>query len=115
MGESGDMDAQIVLYNIYLAGKDGIPKNDKKNFYWCYKLAESGYEEAYVNLGISYLDGNGTAKDSRKGFYWVKKAAEIGDSKGMEILSGLYRDGEGTDVDMSQYRYWQKMWKQNQQ
>jgi len=87
-----DANEQFELGNKYRDG-DGVPKDEKKKFYWYAKAAEQGHVQAQTLIGGAYVVGVVEAdipKDLEKAKYWYTKAAEQGNVKAQTILGEFY-------------------------
>ena len=85
--ESGDVDAQIYLMDLYNGGAGDIGDDQEESAYWAEKAAENGDKEAMGVLGERYYFGRGVERDFKRAFYWLKKAAARG------CQSAVYRLG----------------------
>lgn len=79
---------------MYFDG-EGVPKDNKKAFYWWTNAAEKGHASAQYKLGKMYYDGIETQRDRGKAAYWWAKAAEQGDFYAPFDLGMLYYEGRG--------------------
>jgi len=64
-GEKKSM-AQADLGNSYLLGKNGVKKDAKRAIILYSLAAEQGHASAQFNLGVMYLNGNGTKPDIKR-------------------------------------------------
>jgi TPR repeat protein len=55
---------------------NGIKPNLDKSFYWCRKVAKSGFPSAQTYLGIKYLNGLGVKANPKKALKWFTKAVD---------------------------------------
>ena len=53
--------------------------------------AEMGSPEAFLNLGVSYMNGHGVEENKEKAFQYFCKAAELGNADGMYNAALLMR------------------------
>ena len=93
----------------------GIPKTNKKAFYWFQKAVQNKRRAtqanravALCNLAIMYDFGHGIKKDSRKAFYLYKTAAKLGDSWAQCNLGNNYLEGIGCKVNETVGADWLK-------
>lgn len=88
--ESGDVDAQKYLMDLYKYG-DGDMKADKAEAaYWTEKAAKNGDVEAMAQLGRMYYYGQGVERDLRKGRDLMENAAEQGSASAAYTLGRHY-------------------------
>ncbi len=90
----------------YGNGEDGYPKNPEKAFSLYLQAAERTHEDAQVNLGLCYLNGEGVQKDPKKAVYWYAKAAEQKHSIAQYNLGVCYENGYGVKQDPEKAVYW---------
>lgn len=57
-------------------------------------LADHGYAEAQLLLGLMYSHGKGKPKDVKKGIQWITKAAEQGNEEAQYRLGAIFRNDE---------------------
>lgn len=104
LAETGDMNAQWALAEIYFNGIEGTMINfDRvRAFEWYMKAAEQGHIGAQMAVATSYRNGGlerekgyGVEKDEAKAVEWYKKAAELGAESAIYVLKNTY------DIDIS--------------
>lgn len=105
MAKSGNPAAQNKLSICYIDGL-GIPKDDKKAFFWATKAAENGNLKALHLLGFCYENGKGTEPDPFQAFSFYKIAALRGMPTAFNDLAQCYLNGTGTPVDSIKARAW---------
>ena len=64
--------------------------------------------EILCELGIRYLNGDGTDRSVAKARKYLAKAAEAGNAKAMEILADTYKD-DGKEESEKYLGYWYRM------
>lgn len=69
-------------------------------------LAGKGEAKAQYNLGIMYLNGQGTPHDNKEAASWFRKAAEQGDADAQHRLGLMYIQGQGVPQDYSEAAFW---------
>ena len=69
LAESGDVEAQFNLGDMYLNGW-GVSQNYTEAAKWYRKAAEQGFAGAQVNLGYMYNNGQGVAQDYSEAVKW---------------------------------------------
>jgi eukaryotic-like serine/threonine-protein kinase len=98
--DRGDPAAQNALGVKYVAGEDGLPRDDVKAVEWYRKAALQGYAKAETNLGDMYLAGRGGLdKNPLEALSWYLKAAQQGWPDAQYRLGYLYEVGLGTAKD----------------
>lgn len=60
-------------------------------------LAEFGYTEAQLELGLLYLKGLGVSQNTSQAFSLFQKSADNGSPRGYMELGQMYEDGTGTE------------------
>ena len=79
--EADNVGALSKLAGYYANGEMGMPQNyEKANELW-FKAGELGCHEGYLNLGISYANGQGVEMDKKKAKYFYELAAMNGDAE----------------------------------
>jgi eukaryotic-like serine/threonine-protein kinase len=98
--DRGDPTAQNALGVKYVAGEDGLPRDDVKAVEWYRKAALQNYAKAETNLGDMYLEGRGGLdKNPLEALSWYLKAAQQGWPDAQYRLGYLYEVGLGTAKD----------------
>jgi TPR repeat protein len=69
-------------------------------------LAEKGFLDAQIHLGIMYRDGIGVAKNSVKAAKWFRQAAQQGHPIVQNALGEMYSRGEGVPVNYIEAVKW---------
>ncbi len=104
--KSGDIDAQMILGEMYLDGI-GIKIDHQKALFWLSKAAKSGDVEAQYLLGFMYDNGLEVAQDSKRAVNWYTKAALQGDVLSQYNLAVIYKEGKGeVKKDMKEAFKW---------
>jgi eukaryotic-like serine/threonine-protein kinase len=97
----GDAAAQNALGVKYVAGEDGLPRDDQKAVDWYQKSAQQGFPKGQTNLGDMYLSGRGGLdKDSVEALSWYLKAADHNFPDAQYRLGYLYEKGIGAAQDV---------------
>ena len=89
--KNGDPMCKILLANLYTNGL-GCQKSDEKAFELIREAAtqtEMDYPQAWYQLGLRYISGEGTPKSLELGVHWLKKAANAGNNDADELLMSL--------------------------
>lgn len=105
--ESGDIEAQYDLGNLYLTSLEGQANMDEAQK-WLTKAAEKGHVKALMNLYLIY-QGMWSKEylDPEKIVYWLEKAATQGDPLAMVFLSGVYSVFDfGVEHDFARALQW---------
>ena len=114
--ESGELEAQIDLGNMYYFGRDSVPKDYLQAAKWLRLAAEQGaaekgdaeqrVAEARYNLGILYVTGEGVAQDYAEAAKWFRMAAEQGIAEAQYNLGLAYSNGRGVAQDYAEAVKW---------
>jgi len=70
----GEPEAMNNLAVSYLLG-EGVPKDERKSFYWFRQAADRGHVDAMFGLGWGYDQGRGVAQNAREAVRWYRQAA----------------------------------------
>ena len=95
--EKGMPDAMFYLGLIYIVGPAGVPKDLEKAASLMKLSAENGYDDAKLELGMLYFQGDGVEKDIEKATYWFKKSADSGSKDGKEMFDYVTRAGKSSE------------------
>jgi TPR repeat protein len=100
LAEAGDIDAQLLLSNVYNFGL-GVSADSATAYHWLSVAAQQGDPEALYNLGAMTLAGVGTEPNVQEGMLLLSRAAELGNAAahfqlGMLAMQSLALTG---DVD----------------
>jgi hypothetical protein len=71
-----------------------------------HRLAEEGYVNAQLNLGVIYDHGQGVPEDPQEAVRWYLAAASQGSSGAQYNLGLMYATGKGLKSDMDQAADW---------
>jgi TPR repeat protein len=71
--ESGNVDAQFTLGNLYERGQ-GVPQDYFESALWYRRAAEQGHAGAQLYLGIYLAQGNGVEQNVVEAFKWIELA-----------------------------------------
>ena len=93
--ESGNLDAQFTLAQVYEVGSHGVPMDLDKAFKWYTVAAEAGYVPAQHFLGGMYASSRGTALNVAKAIYWFRMAADQGYPDSLYPVAYAYENGLG--------------------
>ena len=104
--KSGDIDAQMILGEMYLDGI-GIEADHQKAFFWLSKAARSGDSQAQYLLGFMYENGLKVASNIKRAVKWYTEAALQGDILAQYNLAIIYKEGKGeVEKDMKKAFKW---------
>ena len=101
--EQGSGDACLVLGDLYDSRRDGrtiAAKDDAIAFRYYKKAAQLGESECFRDVGLAYLEGNGTPKEPDQAVYWLQRAAAAGDQQAYAPLGLCYLNGTGVPADV---------------
>lgn len=102
--ESGDIDAQKYLMNLYSTGGGDIEENYEESAYWAEKAARNGNTEAMNKLGHMFYYGQGVEQDFEAALYWLEKAAEQGAEASAHLLGKYYKTLKQYKIAVKWYR-----------
>ena len=71
--------------------------------------AEQGESAAQIQLGLTYLNGEGVPQDYAESVRWFRAAAEQGDQRAQVNLGYMYRDGLGIPQDPAEAVRWYRI------
>ena len=103
--ESGDGRGMNTLGLLYKNCSGNCVKSLEKAFEWFEKSARAGCSKGYLNMGFSYLYGEGCKKSSTDALFSVSEAAqmkEAGDDIPIKIFQILYYVKEGGEKNMAE-------------
>lgn len=104
--ESGDVEAQISLYEAYGDGR-GAPQDREKAFAWAMKAAQQGSAFAEAIVGEAYLNGYApVAQDFKQARAWLERGAAHGHWAAAWMLSDIYKSGLGVPADKKKAQAW---------
>lgn len=119
MAQDGDADAQYLLGDIYLTGRQ-VPLNPRQAVFWLRKAAKNGQADAIFKIAILYHSGfqldqdAGTnilsvaleqgEPDHTKAFDWALRAAEMGQPDAMALVAHILTHGPDEMRDISRAR-----------
>jgi TPR repeat protein len=104
--KSGDVDAQMILGEMYLDGI-GVEADHQKAFFWLSKAARSGDAQAQYLLGFMYDNGIQVATNIKRAVKWYTEAALQGDILAQYNLAIIYKEGRGeVEKDMKKAFMW---------
>jgi TPR repeat protein len=102
----GDVRAQFELGNRYYLGHGGASKDFARALTWYRAAAALGNEDAEVNLGLMYAQGEGVQQDYAQALAWYRKAADQGLAIAQNNIGALYYSGNGVPQNYAQARVW---------
>lgn len=94
--EAGQIDAQIMLGQMYLKGQ-GVPADVAAGIAWIRKAADQGSPIAAYDLGLFSANGIGAPQDIHAAATWYRKAAHQGFPDAAFNLAVLYHKGVGLE------------------
>lgn len=106
--EANSTDAMNFLANIYLNGRNGVPKNTVKAISLYKQAAALGSNDAMTRLAYLYYYGSpDILRNEQMGISWAMKSAQLGGGECMELLSELYYEGKiGGKENIIKARFW---------
>ena len=103
--EQGDIDAQIILSQIYYNGKN-VPQDYAEAAKWCRLAAEKGHMEAQLMLGVMYYSGEGVPQNNAEAIKLYRCAAEQGESTAQFLVGMMYITGMGVPTSYKDAYVW---------
>ena len=100
--QNGDVSAQYRMARDY-----ETEKNYAQAIYWHKDLADKGWSESQLRLGLLYMDGHGVNQNTTEAIKWLKSAATQGDTNS-HLMLGLIYFGElpNSQPDIPQAVQW---------
>ena len=98
--------AQANMASIYLFGRYGVQKNEKKAIELLEKAAVQKHRWAQAELGRRYLYGQGVNQDYNMAFFHLVQAAWHNNPMGQFYLAELFFNGWGVDKDEKSSSFW---------
>ncbi len=106
--ESGDLESQVVLSEIYFAGFRDIRPDMMVSYHWARISAERGCPQSQRLMGHFYYYGLGTAPSTKRAVYWWEKAAGNNDIPALCQLGMMYSRGDyGEDLMEQGFKFMQ--------
>ena len=106
----GSLFIALVFCGTAVAVEDGLLAVDRGDYATALRLlrplAEEGNQEAQINLGNMYFDGNGVPLDYAQSVKWYLLAADQGNTDAQIALGFLYKYGEAVRLDYVQAYKW---------
>jgi TPR repeat protein len=96
----------LVIAPLMQSATSGGASNQGQEIATLKKRAEAGDPKAQVELGISYVSGNGVALNESEAVKWFRKAAERGDAGGEYALGEMYLTGRGVSANPTAASTW---------
>lgn len=86
----------------FTAKRSGLEEDYQKAYELFEQAAENDEKEAYYDLGMMNLYGEGVPKNREKAFYWFEKAANTGDDSAVAQIGTIYlKDESVRDYDLA--------------
>lgn len=98
LAEKGDVEAERALGQFLFMNCTGL-QNKQAALDWLSKAADANNIPAATQLGIAYMNGDGTAQDDNKAFALLTKGAAAGNPSAERALGYLYLNGRGVAQD----------------
>lgn len=100
LADKGDVQAQVVLGQLFYQGGRGVPINHERAHYYFMMAAESANANAFAFLGKMHSEGSPVVQqDNLSALQYFKKAADKGNPVGQCGLGILYLYGKGVEKD----------------
>lgn len=88
--ENGDSEAQFLLGNLYINGRE-LPKNNREAAKWFLMSGSQNKSVSQRQLARMYMTGSGVAKDLIESYKWASIAASNGDTPSIKIILFLQK------------------------
>ncbi|XP_041352762.1 protein sel-1 homolog 2-like isoform X2 [Gigantopelta aegis] len=107
LADKGDVQAQVVLGQLYYQGGRGVPVNHEQAHHYFLIAAESGNANALAYLGKMHSEGSPVVKQSNHtAMSYFKFAADKGNPIGQSGLGLMFLHGHGVEKDPTKaFRY----------
>lgn len=106
LADKGIGSAQITLAKYLIKGKS-MPKDADQAFRYLSLAAETGHDDALVELGNFYFDGAGDrAPDQEEAFGYYRQAAEKDVPRGWELVGYCLYEGKGAPQNRQEALGW---------
>lgn len=96
--DEGDLECKVDIARMFLGGKLGVNKDERKGFRLVKEAYEMNAKGAVGLLGTCYAEGLGTSKDLPKAYALFKEGSKI-DRESKFHLGIMYLKGVGTEKD----------------
>jgi TPR repeat protein len=97
--EQGEVEAEVALGRIYLAGIPTVPRDVTRARDHFLRAESSRHASAAYFLGVMSQNGQGVKADPREAARWFETAAERGSPDATFLLANAYRAGAGVPKD----------------
>ena len=94
-GLDGDLKAQLFLGKGYKTPYRGFAKDIREALRWFEAAASQGSGEAFAQMSMIYMDGDGVLQNYRKGREYAEQAAIRGETTSQYELARIYTEGIG--------------------
>lgn len=108
LAEKGDMAAQFNLGVIYQNAR-GVPRDNKRAFYWFRAAAEKGHPKAMLNVAFSYASGTGIGQNYQEAYIWMRKTADKGLILAQYNVGLMLYNGWGTERNTKAAMAWMQL------
>jgi len=87
--QTGDSESQNLLGEMYYCG-DEVDKDLSQAFYWFKEAAKQQHADGLYNLGICYLNGEGTKRDEVRGIKYIQQSSKLGNEEATEYVNKMH-------------------------
>ncbi len=105
LAESGDIEAQYSLGNMYLTGTGTLTDLGRAQV-WLSRAASKGHIKAQYKLGHLYYVDMAENTDNKAALEWFTKAAASDYGPAQYYLGDMYASGSGVQQDYAKAREW---------
>ena len=95
--ESGDIEAQFMLGNIYESGGQDARQSSTNAMKWYKRAADKGHVEAQMSIARIYL----AEQQYPEALAWYEKAARQGNALAINNLAYIYEEGLGVEQNQA--------------
>lgn len=106
LGEDGDMNAQVLLGNIFFYGEGAIARDEVEAFKWYLRAAKQGSALGQYAVGNAFFDGLVVEQDFAESVRWYRLAAEQGDPWAQTSLGYAYQEALGVPRNDAEAERW---------
>ncbi len=92
--ESGDMETQYELAQLYDEGLGVVGENKAEALRWYKCAASQGHADAQYRCAMMYREGDGTRPDQEKAIEWCRRSALQDHVKAQTVLGIMYYGGD---------------------
>lgn len=96
----GEEEAQYLLAQSYLYGKNGLAIDLFESSLWFKKSAEHNNSQSQFEYSVALMEGRGIRKNQEAAIYWLKLSAENNCAEALFKLGLCYEKGDGVQQNI---------------